>query len=157
MAELAALLQGLPRPEPGPFRVRRRRGALERLRKLAPIAVLWLGSYALITFPNPVGLWLLGHGALNLAVFAMSVFAVAFAVVYGRSLQLRQMLQSNSEGIVLLGSGRTDEAAVLYTQLARRARGRLPHHALFVGNRGVVAIQQGDHALGRSLLGEGRG
>ena len=154
MAELSELLAVIPRPKAPHLRLRRhsRLGVLGR--RLAPYFAVWLASAAIL-----YAAWLPGTSKALLGFLLqpgtlVATFALIFALFYVRVLLLRRLVQSNVEGILYISSGRATQAAALYDELSRRGRGRMPYHALFVGNRGVVATLQGELGRGRELLGE---
>ncbi|MBS2027862.1 MAG: hypothetical protein JST54_08175 [Deltaproteobacteria bacterium] len=154
MAELPELLAPIPRPTAPHLRLRRHRRLGVLARRLAPYAAVWLASVGIL-----YAAWLPGASKVVLGFLLqpgtlVAVFALIFALFYLRVVALRRLVQRNVEGILYISSGRAAQAAALYDDLALRGRGRMPYHALFVGNRGVVATLQGQLEQGRILLGE---
>lgn len=93
------------------------------------------------------------QNTMGLATVVCLYFAV-FAFQIARGGRARELLDFNEGAVAKLQAGRADEAAVELDALCKRARVVPRYHALFVLNRGVTAMQQGEFETASRLFGE---
>ena len=152
MSALQSLLAQVPRPASKGHRSRGRAWASTLFSALCLLVCLSAWAPGLLgSDGSPVWRALHARWAQGLVLSVLGGFYLALA---RRRRGARARARDNLTGVLLLAAGRADEAAAHYDRLAREETASPLHRAVYLGNRGVVALVQGEVALGRQLLAE---